>query len=550
MLLAIPPHPHVPLVRDDFFDGDQYVIAMDWVEGTDLGRLLHARGRPGTRPVGRAPVACRRGVRAHPPPRAAPAGGPRRREAGQPRAHRQRPSGARRLRACRRRRRSVRRRTGTRGYAAPELVASGEPSRASDVYSLAATAFTLADRRAADRGATDLGGHRPGAGGRARGGDPPRTGHQPGQASRVGRRAGRAAARRLARVAARPACSRSASRTSWAPPSKWETRAGRHVAVARGARRPRGRGGRAARRPLPRGPGRGRLDGHDVSGARRGGERRHRRRQRAGAPRRGRAASRSRSASGIHTGETDRRRDDYVGPTLNMAARLRGLGEAGEIMVSQVTAGLVERHLPDGVSSCRSVRTGLRGVQEPEEVFAVAAPGVHTPPPPTECPYPGLLSFTADDADRFFGREEVVDDIVDPARAPTRSSRWSAPRAAASPRVLRAGVAPRLGIARSSRLARSRSPRSRRSTGPGHRPVRGAVHPGRERRRARRRSSTGCWPGRTRSAIGLRADFYGACARARRSRPTAVAQPPGAARPDVARASSGGPSPSRRHARG
>ena len=50
MLLAIPPHPHVPLVRDDFFDGDQYVVAMDWVEGTDLGRLLHARGRPGLGP--------------------------------------------------------------------------------------------------------------------------------------------------------------------------------------------------------------------------------------------------------------------------------------------------------------------------------------------------------------------------------------------------------------------------------------------------------------------------------------------------------------------
>ena len=47
VLLAIPPHPHVPLVRDDFFDGDQYIIAMDWVEGADLARLLHSRGRPG-----------------------------------------------------------------------------------------------------------------------------------------------------------------------------------------------------------------------------------------------------------------------------------------------------------------------------------------------------------------------------------------------------------------------------------------------------------------------------------------------------------------------
>ena len=70
VLLAIPPHPHLPLVRDDFFDGDQYVIAMDWVEGTDLGRLLHARGRPGLGPSLVLRVARRRRRRAHPPPRA------------------------------------------------------------------------------------------------------------------------------------------------------------------------------------------------------------------------------------------------------------------------------------------------------------------------------------------------------------------------------------------------------------------------------------------------------------------------------------------------
>src|SRR5689334_4205377 len=50
ILLAVPPHPHLPLVREDFFDGDSYVIAMDWVEGTNLEQLLRARGRPGIAP--------------------------------------------------------------------------------------------------------------------------------------------------------------------------------------------------------------------------------------------------------------------------------------------------------------------------------------------------------------------------------------------------------------------------------------------------------------------------------------------------------------------
>ena len=47
VLLDIPPHPNLPLVREDFFEDDQYVIAMDWIEGTDLSRLLRARGHPG-----------------------------------------------------------------------------------------------------------------------------------------------------------------------------------------------------------------------------------------------------------------------------------------------------------------------------------------------------------------------------------------------------------------------------------------------------------------------------------------------------------------------
>ena len=62
-----------PLVREDFFDGDQYVIAMDWIEGTDLAKLLRARGRPGLAPSIVLPLAGRRGRRAHPPPHPGPA---------------------------------------------------------------------------------------------------------------------------------------------------------------------------------------------------------------------------------------------------------------------------------------------------------------------------------------------------------------------------------------------------------------------------------------------------------------------------------------------
>src|SRR5262249_56265861 len=47
VLLGLAPHPSLPLVRDDFFEGDQYVIVLDWVDGIDLARLLRASGTPG-----------------------------------------------------------------------------------------------------------------------------------------------------------------------------------------------------------------------------------------------------------------------------------------------------------------------------------------------------------------------------------------------------------------------------------------------------------------------------------------------------------------------
>src|SRR5512133_3596061 len=52
VLLSLSPHPALPLVRDDFFERGNYVVAMDWVEGTDLATLLAERGRPGLAPSG------------------------------------------------------------------------------------------------------------------------------------------------------------------------------------------------------------------------------------------------------------------------------------------------------------------------------------------------------------------------------------------------------------------------------------------------------------------------------------------------------------------
>ncbi len=47
ILLSLRPHANLPLVREDFFWRDRYVLVMDFVEGADLGRVLTDSGDPG-----------------------------------------------------------------------------------------------------------------------------------------------------------------------------------------------------------------------------------------------------------------------------------------------------------------------------------------------------------------------------------------------------------------------------------------------------------------------------------------------------------------------
>src|SRR6476469_8438649 len=51
----------------------------------------------------------------------------------------------------------------------------------------------------------------------------------------------------------------------------------------------------------------------------------------------------------LHTGTTEERGTDYVGPTLNRVARLLAAGHGGQILLSDVTCGLVRDDLPSGV---------------------------------------------------------------------------------------------------------------------------------------------------------------------------------------------------------
>ena len=409
ILLAIPPHAALPLVREDFFDGERYVVAMDWVEGTDLARLLAERGRPGLAPssvlayLAQAAEALTH-LHSQDPPvihgDVKPAnliltkgGRVKLVDFGMSSA----PD-------------APRRRLGTPGYRAPELAAHGVPSRASDVYALAATAFAL------------LSGSPPS------GLLPPWAGIEPTQAEQLEAALRLGLATDPARRPATPGELVESLRSGWgaALPTGvmtfclsdiegstrlWE---GDPAAMAEAlvrhdeiiAAQVEARGGRFLK---SMGEGDSTVSVFES------------------APQALEAAVSATHALqgeewpdglrlavrfGLHTGEAERRGADYFGPTLNLAARLRGQADGGQVFVSAATTAVVAQHLPAG---CELVDLGphrLRGLREPERIHALKGPGIRAPLPVGESPYRGLLAFEPDDRRFFFGREEVVEEIL------------------------------------------------------------------------------------------------------------------------------------------
>ena len=81
---------------------------------------------------------------------------------------------------------------------------------------------------------------------------------------------------------------------------------------------------------------------------------------------------------------------------------------AGEILLSASTASVVGVAPPTGVHLLALGPNHLRGIDGSDDIAAVVADGVTAPPDPARSPYPGLAPFSSEDADLFFGREDVV----------------------------------------------------------------------------------------------------------------------------------------------
>src|SRR2546430_5480813 len=156
LLLSLSPHPGLPLVREDFFVDDRYVIAMDWIEGTDLEALLDAEGSPGLDPalaIGYLEQAAEalEHLHTHDPPVVH----------GDVKPANLILTSSGRIVLVDFGLSSMPtddlRRAGTAGYVAAEVAAGARPTAGSDVYSFAATALALLTGEAASGGAPSWG---------------------------------------------------------------------------------------------------------------------------------------------------------------------------------------------------------------------------------------------------------------------------------------------------------------------------------------------------------------------------------------------------------
>ena len=94
---------------------------------------------------------------------------------------------------------------------------------------------------------------------------------------------------------------------------------------------------------------------------------------------------------GIHTGIAELRDGDYLGPPLNRVARLLSTAHGGQIVLSETTTELVRSVLERGVALVELGEYRLRGLDRPERIFQITAPGLRTAFPPLEATRAGRI---------------------------------------------------------------------------------------------------------------------------------------------------------------
>lgn len=115
---------------------------------------------------------------------------------------------------------------------------------------------------------------------------------------------------------------------------------------------------------------------------------------------------------GLHSGIAHERDGDYFGPTLSRAARIMSAGHGGQVLVSHITAEMVEEVLPShaGLRSLGEFR--LKDLGAPERLFQLVHPDLSDDFPPLRTLDNHPTNLPAE-LSSFIGRQRELADIGD-----------------------------------------------------------------------------------------------------------------------------------------
>lgn len=112
----------------------------------------------------------------------------------------------------------------------------------------------------------------------------------------------------------------------------------------------------------------------------------------------------------LHTGVTEERGDDYVGPALNRVARLLGAGHGGQVLLTQPVYDLVRDDLPRDADLRDLGEHRLKDLIRPERVYHLTAADLPSEFPPLKSldsfPHNLPLQVTS-----FIGREKEMAEV-------------------------------------------------------------------------------------------------------------------------------------------
>ncbi|WP_156686296.1 helix-turn-helix transcriptional regulator [Mycobacterium sp. Marseille-P9652] len=115
---------------------------------------------------------------------------------------------------------------------------------------------------------------------------------------------------------------------------------------------------------------------------------------------------------GVHTGEVQLRDEgNYMGPTINRAARLRDLAHGGQTVLSGTTEDLVVDALPADAWLTDLGRHELRGVARPERVVQLCHPDIRNDFPALRTSKPIVGEHLPVQLTSFIGRAKEIDEV-------------------------------------------------------------------------------------------------------------------------------------------